>query len=453
MAQACSQNEAEFVLLLEPYPMHFHYLGGLDNEIENRKILLFINSLHLTSLSRYLFFGWLNLIKLDFQDVFPHNPPPMHKVIHSESIKAALAARGWSQEQLAKEIGESPQVVSHWLQGTHFPRPQKLLKLATTLMLGFDQLVMPDANQPIIAFRKKAGSKTTDEHIVKAMAMAALLRPLVDYLPERRALHVSLPSPSTNYMPLQNAVAQVREKLGIGKHAVLRYEHLIKEFKDNDALLVPTLWGEKQNHKNALHILLPDMNVTFVYLNLDTHLEDFKFWMAHELAHVYTPELAGTNEGEDFADAFAGALLFPQDCAEVAYAQATQVHGAQAVLKSLLAHAHEHSISLYTVFRQVQNLAQAKGLTPLQLLEAQVHAVRNNQHNGLVSEALFKPIPPSAEGLIAVTANLFSSGFFIALRALLVERGTGPGYLQQILDIGLQDATALHRSLVGELPH
>lgn len=375
----------------------------------------------------------------------------MHKVIHSESIKAALASRGWSQEQLATAIGESPQVVSHWLQGKHFPRPEKLLKLATTLLLGFDQLVMPDANQPIIAFRKKAGSKTTDGHIVKAQAMAALLKPLVDYLPERRALHMSLSSPLTDYAPLQNAVAQVRVKLGIGALAVLGYEHLIKEFKDNDALLVPALWGEKKNHKNALHIFLPDKNVTFVYLNLDTHLEDFKFWMAHELAHVYTTELAGTDEGEDFADAFAGALLFPQGCAEVAYAQATQVNGAQAVLKTLLEHAHTHSISLFTVFRQVQNFAQAKGMRPLQLSDVQVHAVRSNQHNGLVSEALFKPLPPSAQALIAVTANLFLSGFFVALKTMLIERGTGPSYLQQVMDIGLQDAAALHLALVGEI--
>lgn len=377
----------------------------------------------------------------------------MHKVIHSESIKKALAARGWSQEQLAEAIGESAQVVSHWLKGTHFPRPQKLLKLATTLTLSFDQLVMPDANQPVIAFRKKGGAKTTDEHIVKAMAMAGLLRPLVDYMPDRRALHTLLPSPSMEYVPLQNAVAQIREKLGIGQQAALGYERLIKEFKDNDALLVPTLWGQKQNHKNALHILLPDKNVTFVYLNLDTHLEDFKFWMAHELAHVYTPELAGTDEGEDFADAFAGALLFPQDCAEVAYAQAKQARGVQGIIAALLAHAQNHSISLYTVFRQVQNLARAKGLNLLELSDAQVHAVRNSQHNGLVSEALFKPMPPSAEGLIAVAESLFHSGFFTALRALLIDKGTSAGYVQQILDIGLRDATAIHHALAGESQH
>ena len=377
----------------------------------------------------------------------------MHKVIHSESIKKALALRGWSQEQLAEAIGESAQVVSHWLKGTHFPRPQKLLKLATTLTLSFDQLVMPDANQPVIAFRKKGGARTTDAHIVKAVAMATLLKPLVDYMPERRALHTLLPSPSVDYVPLQKAVAQIREKLGIGQQAVLGYEQLIKEFKDNDALLVPTLWGQKQNHKNALHILLPDKNVTFVYVNLDTHLEDFKFWMAHELAHVYTPELAGTDPGEDFADAFAGALLFPQDCAEVAYAQATHARGLQGVIQALLGHAHAHSISLYTVFKQVQNFARAKGLKPLDLSDVQIHAVRNSQHNGLVSEALFKPMPPNAEGLIAVAENLFRSCFFIALRALLIDKGTGPGYVQQILDIGLRDATAIHHALAGESQH
>ncbi|MCU0925755.1 MAG: XRE family transcriptional regulator [Hydrogenophaga sp.] len=374
----------------------------------------------------------------------------MHKVIHSESIKAALAERGWTQDQLAEAIGESAQVVSNWLQGKNFPRPAKLLKLATTLKLGFDQLVMPETDAPVIAFRKKGGAKTTDEHIVKAMAMASLLKPLVAYLPERRALHTSLPTPTTEYGPLQSAVAQVRQKLGIGLASVLKYEHLINEFRDNDALLVPVLWGEKQNHKNALHILLPTDKVTFVYLNLDTHLEDFKFWMAHELAHVYTPELAGKDEGEDFADAFAGALLFPQACAEIAYAKAMQSRGAAPMIAALLEAAHEHTISLNTVYLQVQAYAKAKGLKTLPLEGRQIHAVRNSVRDGLVSLAMFAPALPDATKLIKTASNVFRSDFFVAMRQLLNERGTGAGYLQQVLDIGLQDATALRAALMEE---
>jgi len=374
----------------------------------------------------------------------------MHKVIHSASIKSALAARGWTQDQLAVAVGESAQVVSNWLQGKNFPRPAKLLKLATTLQLGFDQLVMPEADQPVIAFRKKGGAKTTDEHIHKAMAMAALLKPLVAYLPERRALRTLLPTPTTDYALLQSAVAQVRRKLGIGPASVLRYERLIDEFRDNDAFLVPVLWGEKQNHKNALHILLTSDKVTFVYLNLDTHLEDFKFWMAHELAHVYTPELAGKDEGEDFADAFAGALLFPQACADGTYAKALQARNAAAMTQVLLDAAHEHTISLNTVYLQVQAYSQAKGLKPLPVKGRQIHAVRNSMRDGLVSRALFAASPPDANELIEATNHVFRSDFFVAMRQLLHEHGTGAGYLQQVLDMGLQDATALHVALVGD---
>ncbi len=104
----------------------------------------------------------------------------------------------------------------------------------------------------------------------------------------------------------------------------MSYSHLIDQFGTNGAVVVPVLWGEKQNHKNALHILLPQEQVMFIFLSLDTRLEDFKFWMTHELAHIYTPGLAGTEEGEDFADALAGALLFPKSVAEVAYLQATR---------------------------------------------------------------------------------------------------------------------------------
>jgi transcriptional regulator with XRE-family HTH domain len=373
----------------------------------------------------------------------------MHKVIHSESIRSALAQRGWTQAQLAKQLGESPQLVSLWLNGENFPSPAKLLKLASTLKLGFDKLVAPSADQPVIAFRKKAGTKTTDEHVVKARGMGELLKPLVRYLPEQRALHTLLPSPTTDYAPLQLAAAQVRAKIGIGAAAVLEYSHLIDEFKQNDAVLVPVLWGEKQNHKNALHILLRAENVTFIYLNLDTRLEDFKFWMAHELAHVYTPGLAGTEEGEDFADAFAGALLFPQACSEQAYAQASRARSAKGQMAALQYHASEHSISLYTVFRETERLALSKGLAPLSVDEKSLHALRSSQRGELVSATLFKPGPPKPQELIALTAKLFQSDFFIALQRLLNDRGSSESYVQQLLDVPLQDGAALFEALGG----
>ena len=99
----------------------------------------------------------------------------MEKVIDREKIKKALQARGWTQKDLARELGVTAQAVTNWLKGTDFPRPNKLLKLATTLKLGFADLVVSSVEgQPVIAFRKKGAAKTTDAHILKAVAMQHL---------------------------------------------------------------------------------------------------------------------------------------------------------------------------------------------------------------------------------------------------------------------------------------
>lgn len=372
----------------------------------------------------------------------------MQKVLHSESVRSALASKGWDQKRLAEAVGVSGQAVTNWLKGQDFPRPATLLKLASVLSLGFDQLVQPDlASQPVIAFRKKGGAKTTEEHVLRARAMGAMLKPLVQYLPARQSLRTQISDASLTYDHLQVTVAAVRSKLGIGQCAVLSYEHLIKQFVENDAVIVPVMWGEKKRHENALHILLPSEKVTFIYLNLDTYLEDFKFWMAHELAHVYTPELAGKDEGEDFADAFAGALLFPRELAHEAYVGAGAKRSASGTIAVLHAFAKEHGISLFSVFAEVNKYVAAQGLAPLKASERDIHAVRNSSRGELVSVSLFKPLPPDPKTYIASAHGVFQSRFFAALRAMLRDRGTGAGYVQQILSVALPDAQAVYEEL------
>lgn len=372
----------------------------------------------------------------------------MQKAINTDAIRTALEQYGLTQQELAKRIGVSSQAVTNWLKGEDFPRPPALLKLATILKLGFEQLVKtPDEGRPVIAFRKKGNAKTTAEHVAKADGIGMLLKPLVPYLPQVQALRTLITSPSTDYPKLEVAVAQTRTRLGIGERAVLEYEHLIGEFKNSGAVLVPVLWGAKQRHENALHIRLPKEDVTFIFLNLDTHLEDFKFWMAHELAHVYTPDLAGTNDGEDFADAFAGALLFPKVCAEPVYHEAIQAGNADNVIQVLLTHAHEHMISLNTVYQQIRNFAKTSGLPALDVEEKNIHAVRNSNQGPLVSEALFDPMPPETKRYIASCEHTFQSDFFTALKRIIHENGTGPSYVQQVLDTSVQDAFAIHEEL------
>lgn len=372
----------------------------------------------------------------------------MQNTLHTDSLRAALAQRGWTQRDLADQMGVSAQSVTNWFKGKDFPRPDKLLKLATMLQLSFSQLVSLPEDQPIVAFRKKAGTKTTDEHIQKALAIGDLLKPLVPFLPKLPTLRTKISSPSLTYARLQSDASQVRNKLGLGELSVLGYEALIAEFKGCGAVLVPVLWGHKQQHKNALHILLPSSDVTFVFVNLDTKLEDFKFWMAHELAHVYTPELAGSNEGEDFADAFAAALLFPEACAQAAYTEAAQASNTAGEIDILQQHAKRHQISLNTVFQQTRSHAAENQLPALQVDEKTIHRVRNSSAPQMVSRILFEPTPPKPAQYLAAASNVFQSEFFLALKRMLREHETGPSYVQQILDVSLRDAIALHGELL-----
>ncbi len=372
----------------------------------------------------------------------------MQKIVNNEAIKEALKELGMTQKELAKSINVSSQAVTNWLKGKDFPRPAALLKLATTLKLNFDQIVQTNtAGQPVVAFRKKGNAKTTKSHISKAKGIGMLLKPLVPYLPELQALRTLITSPSTNYKKLNIAVTQTRSRLGIGEQSVLNYEHLISEFNSSGAVLVPVLWGKKQRHENALHIRLPQEDVTFIFLNLDTRLEDFKFWMAHELAHVYTPELSGSDEGEDYADAFAGALLFSSDCVKTAYSEAINQTHASGIINIFLAHAEKHMISLNTVYQQVNQYADDAGLPLLDIEETTIHAVRNNNCGQLVSEALFDPMPPLPNHYIATCEHQFQTNFFMALKRMLHEQQTGLPYLQQILDSSVHDAKALHEEL------
>ena len=79
----------------------------------------------------------------------------MQKILDGDSIRAALASKGWDQKKLAEAVGVSGQAVTNWMKGEDFPRPATLLKLASILSIGFDKLVQTDvASQPVIAFRK-----------------------------------------------------------------------------------------------------------------------------------------------------------------------------------------------------------------------------------------------------------------------------------------------------------
>ena len=375
----------------------------------------------------------------------------MQRALRTEAIGDAMAASGLNQAALARELGVSREAVSKWLKGRAFPRPDKLLRLAMLLGLTLERTVAhePDASDPVVAFRKMGARKTTEAHIARAQKMGRLLAPMVPYLPfDELVAPPVLKEPRLTYDYVERVAAAVRAELALGALDALDFEHLIGRFRDLQAVLIPVLWGARDRHENALHIHLPESATTWVYLNLDSEAHDFKFWMAHELAHVLAPELRG-DDGEDFADSLASALLYPRQAAEAGYRDVRSLRGGGGRMNAIKDIARELTISPITVHERLRCFAESERLEVIDLGNAIYGAARNvNREYQTVSEALFGEGPPEPTEYIRVSRDLFESPFFGALAAYLGGHPRSTGYVQTVLDIPLLDAKAIHSELV-----
>jgi transcriptional regulator with XRE-family HTH domain len=379
----------------------------------------------------------------------------MQKILNAHKAQGAMDAAGLSQSAVAEALDVSREAVSQWLRAQSFPRPNKLLQLGKLLDLSVSDLVIAeDPHAPKVAFRKMKGTKTRDHHIEKAREMGRYLRHLVPYLPfDTLKMPPALKAPVCEYDYLQRVAAQVRSEIGVTPREPVDFQHLIRHFAALQTVVVPVLWGAKQRHENAVHIYLPDSQTTWVYLNLDTNIHDFKFWMAHELGHCLSPSLEG-EEAEDFADAFAGCLLFPHAIAEEAYDRVYAGSSASARIKALLSIANEHVISPLTVERQVKHYASATG-RPLIELSQGFHGAITNFNKGYqnLSAVLFPGSErdtdgrPLATDYVERSEAIFATPFFRMLSNYLKQLEKGPGFLEVVLDLPPLDARSLHAEL------
>lgn len=379
----------------------------------------------------------------------------MQKRLNTDIAQKAIHEAGWTQTAVAEALGVSKEAVSQWINGKSFPRPNKLLQLGKLLNLAFDELVIKeDPYAPKVAFRKMKGTKTKGHHIEKAQEIGCFLRHLVDYLPfDGLEMPPVLKVPSCDYDYLVKVSAKVREDINLGPTDCVDFTHLIRRFGELQAVVVPVMWGTKQRHENAVHIYLPDSQSTWVYLNLDTNIHDFKFWMAHELGHCLSPCLEG-EEAEDFADAFAANLLYPHELAERAYISIGAQASPAAKITHIVGLANQLTISPYTVIGQVNKYAVAARKPEIKLSKTFHGAVTNfNKQYENLSETLYggserdEQGKPSAREYIAKAEDAFETPFFELLRKYLKAHNKGPGFVQTVLDMPPLDARSIHAEL------
>lgn len=372
----------------------------------------------------------------------------MTNSLNIEKLSRQAETLGHNQSSIAKALGVSRETVSQWFKQEKYPRPDKLLKLARLLALTFSDLVIkhPEPNEPVVAFRKKGAHKITPEYVEQAKDMGRVLEALVPYLPfDDLAQPATLRKPASDYEYVHKAAGRIRAQIGVQEDNEIHFEKLIDFFGELHAVLIPVHWGHKDKHENALHIHLPESQTTWIYLNLDCKLHDFKFWMAHELGHVLAPQLQG-DDGEDFAEAFAGALLIPRELAEAEYCRLSRLGNVGAQVNRVKDIAERLVISPVTVFMEINKFA-AYSNQPV--LEFDIHGAAANFNKSFkpVSEALFGTREPLASRYVACAREAFNSPFFEVLKTYLKTHRKSASFVQSTLNIPFIDAQNVYEEL------
>ena len=365
-----------------------------------------------------------------------------------------MAKLGLSQPKLAKEVDVTKEAVSNWLRGESFPRADALLRLGMALGLPFEQLVTgaQKSPEPLVAYRTSRKRTADGDAIERAKDMGRQLRRLVPYL-GFDALEVppTLQSPKDDYDYINAVASKLRAELGIGAMDPVTVETLIGKFKSLQAVIVPVLWGRsRRGHENALHIHLPDSQTTWVFLNLDALVDDFKHWMGHELGHALSFRELQDERGESFSENFAGALLFPNTVAAETYECLRTATGLDAKFAVLDEAARGYGISDISVLKEVDRFAQhcGHGKTGLEDKHFYVRQHAKRKDGETMAQHIFGTAAEVEAGTyVTKTTSFFRTPVFSALSQFFNEQGTSAAYLAEALNVKLQDAAAICRAL------
>jgi len=372
------------------------------------------------------------------------------KIINLAKIHENLAKVGLNQAKIADELAVSRETVSKWFKGENQPSGGKLLKLASLLKLSFEEiLTLEISQQPVIHFRKNGSAKTSEIDREAAIEMGNALEKLVCYFPLNFTTKPAVLQHTKNdYGYINEFIDKLKKEMNL-TNEILTFNDIISIFYRYNSVIIPVLWKENRRHVNALRVYLPESMSTWIYLNLNTKLYDFKFWMAHELGHVLAPDLHN-EEGEVFSDSFAGALLFPKSQVEVLYNKLIGENSERQQIHLIIEKAKELVISPLSVYMQLCAFTECYKKTKIDLN----HLIYkfNSKFNSYfpnVATKLFNTESPTPEQYINYVNSKFVPPFFVYLKKYIEEMSPSSYYIQNLLDISLVDARNIQHALIN----
>ncbi len=360
------------------------------------------------------------------------------KKLNITAIKNKMEMLGLNQSNLADSLGISRESVSQWLKSAKMPRPASLLKLASILQMSFSEIVLKEEDAiGSFAYRTRKKVKTDVYRAENATIVMEYLHEIFkDAEPSSLLSIPNLKEPSNQYAYIQKAAASFRRILNLRQDQIITPKHILDYMQLFPIVFIPVLWGEKGDQALVIH--LQKLQVYCLYLNIETKVCDFTFWLLHELAHILTPGLA-KKEAELFADSFAGALLFPEPCVQALFEKISQVSSVGVKITMILDEAKMRSIAPICIFKEINGFLTK---SEMPVLDFDIYGASTNYLRPvpLLSDVLFEEKAPSAKKYIEVTLTYFGPVFWNALSSWLIENNKTSSAVQTVLNIPLSDA-------------
>jgi transcriptional regulator with XRE-family HTH domain/Zn-dependent peptidase ImmA (M78 family) len=358
-------------------------------------------------------------------------------------ITSAMRKLGLSPAALAEACDVSREAVSKWLSDESLPRPRKLSILAEKLQLSVEELLgVSRRPEPVVAYRTRQKRGMSDEAHDAGLEVGRHLQELLQFV-DRSALFEPpvLRGPSLDEGYIRNAALAVRKSLDVGPTDVVTREQLFELFHEFGAYLVPVFWGgDKDGHENAMSVYLPESKVSFVVFNLGCRQDDFKYWLAHEYGHCLTLHSLQGDQGEEFAEKFAQHLLFPDELAGEALAT---IRAAKSHVEALAAanwFAGKYDISVITVVRAADRVAQLQGEKVTGLATRQFYASWKAQRKSAptMTKVIFGTEKPSMVDFVKGSEKLFRTPIFEALHSWQdANGGRSPAFVASAFNVSL----------------
>lgn len=369
----------------------------------------------------------------------------INKTLNINIIQKKMIEKGFNQSEVSKRLNVTRETVSKWMKQENLPSAEKSFRLSKLLDLSFDELLKIEyLDQPLVSFRKNLKIKETDKDKELGFILSEHLEKLLPYVPfDYLTKPPILIEPKNNYEYIQKVAKLVRDDMNL-KSDKVEYSDMINIFAKYHAVLIPVLWGKRKDNINGIRVFLPETMTNWVYINLDVNPIDFKFWMAHELGHILSPKI-DKKESEDFADNFAGALLFPDQLVSDLHEHLSLILQKNKMLTEILKFSEKYFISPYTVFIRLKKFAdnyQKKHFG----LDDEIYPVTNKFKKKFkdLSESIFNDGIPYALKYIQFSNEVIKTPFFNILKDYIYENKKSATFVKEVLNISISDAKNIY---------